>query len=31
MYLIGIIEDDVQLRKTVENYVSLQQDLVLTP
>ena len=29
MYLIGIIEDDVQLRKTMENYISLQQDLSL--
>ncbi len=29
MYLIGIIEDDVLLRKTVEHYVSLQKDLSL--
>lgn len=29
MYLIGIIEDDVQLRKTMENYISLQQDMSL--
>lgn len=29
MYLIGIIEDDLQLRKTMENYISLQNDLSL--
>lgn len=29
MYLIGIIEDDVQLRKTMETYISLQQDMSL--
>lgn len=29
MYLIGLIEDNLQLRKTMENYISLQNDLSL--